>query len=153
MSGISRIDLKSLLTTVFLTATLIVALPYVSGLLSSQDVLNTSGVIGDVTLGIYADAAGSQNLTAINWGVCDPGDTKTATAYVKNVGSVDATLVINATNWAPTVASAYLSLTSDYLGQPISPDATMPVTLTLHLAPDCGQVEHFSFDIAFTSQG
>ena len=133
--------LKIVLTAAFVVAVALSASPYVFGRLSSQDTLNTSGVVADVTVGIYTDAACTVNLTAINWGVCYPGDTKTVTAYVKNLGTMDMVLTINTTNWDPVTASTHLILTSNYGGQPLQPDEVVRTTLTLDVTDHAGRVE------------
>jgi hypothetical protein len=147
-------DLKTTVIALWLGALLIFkASPYVFGLLTSQDGFNTSGVVADVTIGVYRDASCTTNLTAINWGLCYPGDDVSQVVYVRNVGTVNITLTVQTENWAPTAASAHLTLSHDYTGDVIAPEAVVPVTLHLSVAPDVEAIESFGFDILLTSQG
>ncbi len=58
---------------------------YASGLLSSnKTAMNTTGVIATAAVGVYSDAAATQNMTSINWGTCYPGSNYTYVVYVKN---------------------------------------------------------------------
>lgn len=145
---------KSGIIVLWLVAVLVFkAAPYVTGLLTQQETLNTTGVVAGVNVGVYQDNAGTQNLTAINWGICYPGETKTVVAYVKNLGTVDATLTILTADWTPPLVASYLTLTTDYAGQPLQPNETRLLTLTLAIAPDTEPFETFDFNIEIVSEG
>ena len=141
-------------TVLWIVAVLVFkASPYVTGLLTRQNTLYTTGVVAGVDIGVYQDSLCTQNLTGINWGVCYPGETKTVVAYVKNVGTVNATLTITATDWTPALVSTYLSFQTDYGGQLLQPDNMHPLTFTLVIASAAVAFETFDFNIEIDSQG
>ena len=147
-------DLKSAVIVLWLAAILVFkASPYAFGLLTSQDAFNTSGVIADVTIGVYSDVDGTINQTTINWGLCYPGDQVLQIVYVKNVGTVNITLTLQVDNWEPMTAPTHLTLSHDYTGGVVNPGEVIPLTLLLSIAPDVEAIEHFSFNIVLTSQG
>ena len=133
--------------TVFLSVTSV----YAFGLLANQNTVNTTGVVADLTLGVYSDSACTQNYTQINWGVCYPGENKAVVAYIKNLGTVNATLSIQTTNCNPSRASSFLDLSSNYNGQTIAPGNVVPITFTLIVPSDITQIDTFSFDISIAS--
>ena len=148
-----RSKLKIAVILITVTASILGSSAYVFGLLGDQNTVNTSGVIADISIGVYSNSACTQNCTYLDWIVCYPGESKTQSVYVKNLGTVDATLSIFSVNWNPTIASSFLSLTSDYSGQVISPGAFIPINFTLTISPDISQIEAFTFDIQVVSEG
>jgi hypothetical protein len=145
---------KHALILLWITAMLaFTAFPQAVGLLTRQDTLSTSGVLAGAGVGIYSDAACTQNLTLIDWGLIYPGETYTVTCYLKNLGNIDTALTINTLNWAPPLASTYLTFQTDYAGQTLQPDAVLPLTVTLHASEDTAGFDAFSFDITVTVQG
>jgi hypothetical protein len=145
---------KHVLILLWITAMIaFTAFPHAVGLLTRQDTLSTSGVLAGAGVGIYDDAACTQNLTAINWGLIYPGETHTVTCYVKNLGNVDAALTIDTLNWTPTLASTHLEFQTDYAEQTLQPDEVLPLTVTLRVSEDAAGFDAFSFDIAVTVQG
>jgi len=60
---------------------------------------------------------------------------------------------MNTTNWDPTNASDYISLTWDYGGQLVNPDEIIPVVLTLAISGNVTGITGFSFDIILAING
>ena len=148
-----RNKIRSMFVLLAVTAFMSVTSVYAFGLLANQNTVNTSGVVADVTLGVYSNSACTQNYTSINWGTCYPGENRTALAYIKNLGTLDATLSIQTINWNPSIAPSFLALNSNYYGQIIAPGSVTPITFTLTVPSDINQVDTFSFDISIISVG
>ena len=133
---------------------ILVTSSYAFGLLTNQRTVDTTGILNSVDIGVYSDAACTQNKTTINWGGCNPGDNKTAALYIKNLGTNGFTLSTQTLNWNPSTASQYFTLSSNYGGQTLTPGQVLPVTLTLRVSRSISdQITTFSFSIAIISQG
>jgi len=112
----------------------------------------SSGVIADVTTGVFSDSGASIPLTNIAWGTLGPETTADKQIYVKNLGTVGMKLTIGQSNFNPAGANV-LTLTSDYDNSVIAPQAVKPVKLTLHVPSVAvlAGLTNFSFDINLTS--
>ncbi|KON32500.1 hypothetical protein AC477_02945 [miscellaneous Crenarchaeota group-1 archaeon SG8-32-1] len=98
-------------------------------------------------IGIYLNSQATAPLTSLNWGTLEPGQNQNITMYIKNEGNTPVTLSLQTSNWTPTSAQNYLSLTWNYNDLPISPNQTRQVTITLNVDPDITGITNFSFDI------
>jgi len=58
-----------------------------------------------------------------------------------------------ASNWSPSNASDYLTLSWDYGGQSINPDDVAQVTFTLSVDASIEGITSFSFDITIVGSG
>ncbi|MDQ1279286.1 MAG: hypothetical protein QG670_546 [Thermoproteota archaeon] len=126
---------------------------YAVGLLTHQDILNSSGIIASANIGKYSDQACTRNATSISWGTCYPGGNATSIVYFKNLGTVNEAFTIQTSNYVPSMASTYLTLTSDYSGQSLTPGQVLKVTFTLKVSSGITGITNFSFNIVVTSQG
>jgi hypothetical protein len=112
-----------------------------------------SGTISTVGVGVYYNSACTNRTGSIDWGLLAPGGQKSVTVYVRNEGTAAVTLTQSASNWNPSTASSYLSLSWSYSGQTISPGASLQVTLTLAVSPSISGVSGYSFDIVIVGSG
>lgn len=126
---------------------------YAFGLLSTQTTMNSTGLVASANLGLYSDSACTNTVSAINWGTVYPAGNYTTTIYMKNLGTVNETLTIQITNWTPSSASPYLTITSSYAGQTLSLNQVLPVTFTLRVSQTITGIASFSNNIVITSQG
>jgi len=106
---------------------------------------------GSIDVGIYQDAGCTQDLQSIDWGNLYVGESVTFTAYIKNLDTVQAFLLMETTNWNPVDASNYLDLSWNYMNQEIKSNEIIPVTWTLTVSPNIENVKTFNFDIIITS--
>jgi hypothetical protein len=60
---------------------------------------------------------------------------------------------MNTTNWNPSTASNYMTLTWNYSGQSINTGAAVQVKLTLSLSANVTGITNFSFDINIVGSG
>jgi hypothetical protein len=112
-----------------------------------------SGTISTVGVGAYYDSACTNRISSIDWGLIAPGGQKSVSVYIRNEGSTAITLAQSTSNWNPSTASSYLSLSWSYNGQTINPNASLQVTLTLNVSPSVNGVTGYSFDIIIAGSG
>jgi hypothetical protein len=88
------------------------------GLLSATNSTNTGTLImPSDQLGVYADAACSQPVTAIDWGSLASGEQKTFVVFLRNVGNMSCVLQLDTMNWDPSYLSDHVIVSWDYEGQ------------------------------------
>jgi len=119
-------------------------------LMAYQSIPNTGNVKG-VGVGVYWDSDCTSNVTSINWGLLEPGETASVTVYIENKGSIPVSLNMTTDNWNPTSASDDITLSWNREGYVLN--TTVPVVqtvLTLSVSPDTTGVTSFSFDIIIT---
>lgn len=125
----------------------------VSSLVQTNRTISSAGVVRGIGVGIYWNSACTNRTSTIDWGLIDPGSTKTFTVYVRNEGSTAATLSKATANWNPTMASSYLSLNWDYVSQILSANQVLQIKLTLAVASTISGITSFSFDITIIATG
>jgi hypothetical protein len=115
--------------------------------------LSSVGALKAIGVGVYWDSSFTNRTTAINWGTLDPGTQKSFTMYIRNEGNSAITLSQSTSNWNPSAASNYLTLTWNYNGQTINAGASVQVTLTLTVSASITGVSNFTFDITIVGSG
>jgi len=115
--------------------------------LSSRRTIGTYGTVNAIGVEIYWDYACTGPVSSINWGNLDPGSTKDVTIYVRNEGTLPVTLYLSTSNWNPSSASSYITLSWNYGGQSISPGGIVTVTFTLSISASIQGITSYSFDI------
>jgi hypothetical protein len=140
-----RKDVKIVLAAVFVCGLFVGALSYAIYQWASQ--IRNVGVIRAIGVDVYRDEALTEILDIIDWGVLDPGENRSVSAWVKNTGNDAQKLVMWTEAWNPMNASDWISLSWDYVGSWVSVNASVPVVFTLSIDLDIGGVTNFSFDI------
>jgi hypothetical protein len=105
------------------------------------------GIVKAVGVGVYEDSECSKNVTSINWGTLEPGDTVNFRVYIKNEGSTGLMLNMTTVNWDPTQASEHITLNWNREGHILDPNSVVQASLTLSTSSDISDVTNFSFDI------
>jgi len=111
------------------------------------------GIVKTVGVEAYWDAACTNRVTEINWGLVEPNSTTNATIFLKNPGNAPITLGLSTENWNPSSASDYIALSWDYAGQTIDPGAVIQVNLVLSVSSNITAITSFRFDIIITGVG
>jgi hypothetical protein len=140
-----RKDVKIVLAAVFVCGLFVGALSYAIYQWASQ--IRNVGVIRAIGVDVYRDEALTEILDIIDWGLLDPGENRSVSAWVKNTGNDEQKLVMWTESWNPTNASDWISLSWDYGGSWVSVNASVPVVFTLSIDLDIEGVTNFSFDI------
>ena len=132
----------------FALATLTLAAINVSQNVSSSGTITTSPNIG-----VYSDSACTTNMTSINWGSVAAGGTATQTVYVKNTGTGSMTLSLAVSNWSPSGASTYITISWNRQGTQLSAGGSVAATLTLTVSSSITGITSFSNTIAISGTG
>jgi hypothetical protein len=109
--------------------------------------LSSTGTIETIGVGVYTNIQCSSPLTSIAWGTLEPGENQTVICYIKNEGDLPSTLSMYTSNWNPSSAENYLTLSWNYNGGYINPDDSVQVTFTLSVDESIEGVTSFGFDI------
>jgi len=126
--------------------------PIVSAALRNQTISNT-GSIEAIGVGIYWDQSCTDTVTSINWGILEPDSNVTRTLYIRNEGNTESTLSMATSNWNPSNASNYMTLSWDYEGQTLNANEVIEVKLTLSISASIVGITSFSFDITIAAHG
>ena len=121
-----------------------------AGALSSSQLVPSGGTITAVNVGVYTNSACTTNCTSINWGTLAPGTSVTITVFVKNTGTVPVKLSMTKTNWAPSNAGTYLTVTWNREGYSLAAGNSVSATFTLTASASAGALTTFSFDLVIT---
>jgi hypothetical protein len=127
-------------------------LPVMSATQTNKTISN-AGSVKAIGVGVYWDQACTNPVSSISWGILDPGSSVNKTVYIKNTGNNAATLSKATSNWSPSNASNYMTLSWDYNGQPINVNAVIQVKFTLSVSSTISGITTFSFDITITATG
>jgi len=138
---------------VIYTLALVALGPVVSSAITGNKTVSNSGSVKGVGVGVYSDQSCTNAISSINWGMLDPGSNANKTVYIRNEGNTPATLSMSTSNWNPTNASSYLTLSWNYGGQTLSANQVVQVKLTLSVSASIKGITNFSFDITITATG
>jgi hypothetical protein len=106
-----------------------------------------SGTIKTVGVAVYLNRKLNNPLSSINWGTLKPGTKTHIRCYVQNTGQSSVILQLETSNWTPSKATNYLTLTWNYKGQQLDSNQTIPIILTLTISENIQQITSFNFDI------
>lgn len=120
------------------------------GLLVTNHTISNTGTVKGVGVGVYSDVSCTDEVSSIDWGDLQPGESKDATIYVKNEGSVTVTLSMTTENWTPAVASIYMTLSWNRESYVLSSGSVVQAVLTLSVSSSVSDITDFSFDIIIT---
>ena len=148
MAKASKLLVVVLTVAAFALATLTLAAINVSQNVSSSGTITTSPNIG-----VYSDSACTTNMTSINWGSAAAGGTATQTVYVKNTGTGSMTLSLAVSNWSPSGASTYITISWNQQGTQLSAGGSVAATLTLTVSSSITGITSFSNTIAISGTG
>lgn len=111
------------------------------------------GSVKAIGVGVYWDENCTSEVSFIDWGMLEPGSGENVTVYIRNEGNSVASLSMDTSNWIPSNASYYITLSWDYGGVSISPGEVVQVTFTLSVSASIEGVTSFSFDIVVMGSG
>jgi hypothetical protein len=109
-------------------------------------VVKRSFAVTTYRVGVYWDAACTQDVRFIDWGELVPGASRSTKVYIRNEElSPSAYIAFTTQNWTPPSADRYISITWNYIGKPIPFSQINTVTLTLRVAGSIVDVRDFNF--------
>lgn len=151
MEGKEKIVVGAAVLLVIYTISLSLLGPVVLSAVTGNKTVSNTGSVTGVGVGVYSDQACTSAVSSISWGMIDPGSNSNRTVYIRNDGNAAATLSLTTSNWNPTTASSYMTLTWNYGGQSLNPNQVVQVRLTLAVSSSVNGITNFSFDITITA--
>jgi hypothetical protein len=124
-----------------------------TGLLSISQSIQSSGTVTAINLGVYSDSGCTQPLTSIDWGSISPGNSITATVYVKNTGNSQITLSMTKNGWNPTSANGPITVTWNKESTTLGVGLYTAAVLTLSVSSGISGITSFSVNIVITGTG
>lgn len=121
------------------------------GALTATQKIGSSGSISAIGVGVYSDSGCTTPLTSISWGTLNPGGSVNYTVYVKNTGNIPVTLNMTTSNWNPSSASGYMTVTWNAEGYRLPASAVVQTVLTLKVSSSITNITNFSIDITITA--
>jgi len=100
-----------------------------------------------VGVGVYWWQNCSSAVTSIDWGVLSPGAVISTVVYVRNEGTQAAALNMSTTDWSPSSASNYFTVSWNYSGIILTPEEVVEVTLKLSVSSSVPQLSSVGFDL------
>lgn len=140
----NKVKLAFLLTVTMVA--IFLASSYAFGLLSKQGI-----EAEERSISLCMDGNGIYNISSIDWGSINAGNSTSYTAYIYNEGNLDFILTMEISNWDPVEMSNDITVGWDYMNQVIKPNETIKVVFTLTISPDIDEIRPFTFDIIVLS--
>jgi len=117
------------------------------GALVATRTISNVGNLQAIGVGVYWDSSCTNAVSSIDWGALEPGANKQFTIYVKNEGSVPVKLSMTVSNWDPSSAASYMTLSWNRDNYVLSAGSVVSAVLTLSVSSSISGVTSFSFDI------
>jgi hypothetical protein len=115
--------------------------------------ISNVGSVKAIGVGVYWDPNCTDVVSAFDWGILEPGSTKNVTVCIRNEGNFVISLSLTTSNWSPSNASNYITLSWDYDGRSINPSEVVKVIFTLAVSASIEGITSFSFDITIIGNG
>jgi hypothetical protein len=141
---------KATIGTLLAVATISVVMSAFGALTTTQKMTST-GSISAIGVSIYSDNACTIPLTSISWGTLNPGSSINYTIYLKNTGNIPVTLSMTTSNWNPSSASGYMTVTWNRGGYGLAAGTVVQAVLTLTVSSSITNITSFSVDITITA--
>ena len=104
-----------------------------------------------IGIGIYWNQDCTNGTLSLNWENIEPGSNATLTVYIRNEDNSAASLWLATSNWTPSAASGYMTLTWNYSSQILNAYQVIPIELTLSVSPAISGINQFSFTTTITA--
>lgn len=132
-----------------MSVAMVVILGTITGLFNASKNVHAN-VVG-FGVEIYWDQDCTNRTLSFDWGSISPDSNKTFTVYIRNESESAAYLSIATSNWAPSAALSYMTLSWNYSGQTLSVGQVIHLGLILAVSPSITGIAHFSFDTTITT--
>ena len=99
---------------------------------------------------VFSDAACTIRVTQIDWGALIPSSSSRMLVHIKNGFDVPSTITFTTSDWLPSNAEEYLTLTWNLTDTFFSAKETKPVEFTLHVDSSISDITNLSFNIDLT---
>ncbi len=113
----------------------------------------SSNPLAGPNVGVYSNSACTTDKTSITWGSITAGGTTSQTVYVKNTGTATMTLSLAVTNWTPTTAANYITITWNRQGTQLAAGQSISATLTITVSASITGITDYSNTITISGTG
>jgi hypothetical protein len=120
-----------------------------NSLMARQRIPN-AGNVKTVGVGVYWNSTCTSNVTSVDWGFLEPGESANVTVYIRNEGNIRVVLSLATDDWNPVSASDDITLAWNREDHVLDSDSVIQAVLTLSVSHDISEVESFGFDILIT---
>ena len=144
-----------LTATILIVAALAIAVITMAVITINQNVSTTGTITAGPNVGVFSNSACTTSLSSMNWGSIEAGGSATQTIYVEDTGGAAMTPSISVSNWSPSTASSYITITWSTLPSSISTGVSnaVAVTLTLTVSGSITGISSFSNTITISGTG
>ena len=132
---------------------LFVTLGTITGLFDASKTVSYADSVKGLGVGIYWDQDCTNGTLSHDWGSIEPGSSQTVTLYIRNEGNSAVSLWMTTSNWTPSVASSYLTLSWTYSGRILRAYEVIPIELKMNVSPTVSGITDFGVDIVVTVTG
>jgi hypothetical protein len=123
------------------------------GLLSGAVRVPSRAQVKSVCVDAFNDADCTVQLTMIDWGFLEPGQTKNCSAYLKSTSNAAITVSMSTEDWNPLNATSVIGCVWDAEGRQISADEVIAVNFILAVNESTAGLKSFSFTVVITGSG
>ena len=148
---------RSKLTVIIITIIgLALAVTTMAAITINQNLSSGGTITSGPNIGVYSTSActGSQ-MTSISWGSVEAGGSASQIIYIEDTGAAQMAPSITISNWSPSGANTYISITWSTLPAEIQPGVSnaIAVTLTLTVSSSITGITTFSNSITISGTG
>jgi hypothetical protein len=144
---------RSQLIAIYVLVAAVLSVVSILAVLTVQWGIDGSGSVEGVGLGVYWDPECTSVTSSLDFGLLEPGSSKSFSLYVRNEGEAPLGLSMTSENWDPANVEDYLTLTWDLEGQKFGPDEVRACMITISVFEDIQGVDSFSLDIIISGTG
>jgi hypothetical protein len=147
----NRVHRRAVLATMCILSVVILGTIIVNS--GSSRTIAYANSISGVGVGIYWDHACTNRTLSLDWGLIEPGSSSKTMVYIRNEGNSAVSLWMTTSNWNPSAASGYLTLTWTYTDRILGAGEVIPMELILNVFHTVSGITDFSFDVVITATG
>ena len=107
--------------------------------------------VNGIGIGIFWNQDCTNRTVSLNWRAIEPGSNTTLTVYIRNEDDSPANLWLATSNWAPSDALDFMTLSWNYSGQILNPYQVIPLELNLNVSSSITGISQFSFTTTITT--
>lgn len=122
-------------------------------IMTSQKNVPATGLVKAAGLGVYWNHQCTNATSSLDFGLLEPGASKSFNLYLKNEGNSALQLNMTSQNWNPGNCPNYLTLTWNRQGYVISPNEVIAFSIQLSLSTNVQGIDSFSFDTVISGTG
>lgn len=121
--------------------------------MTSQRSVPGAGLVKAAGIGVYWNPQCTNATSFLDFGLLEPGESKSFDLYLKNEGNSALQLDMTSQNWNPGNSADYLTLTWNRQGYVVDPDEVITFSIQLSLSANVQGIDSFSFDAVISGTG